>query len=353
MRLLLSTFTPALVALPLLGQAQERTPGQTPEEKAHVPAPSQPRPALRVGDGLPPVLIEELSQTRARSFSEFYGRVVLLEFFAYWCAPCAQSVPHLNKLQAKYGARGLSVLAVTTDASKKTLPWIEKHGIEYAWGRDPSGELHRLFQVQAIPFAALIDSFGMVAWTGDPRRLREETIESALVDALPQPVWEWPEEALPLAGLLERADFATALREVEKVPAREGFDPEALVRGRIAPLVARFEALVDGQDYSAAFKLGERLEKGLATLPEGTKLKARLEVLRSDPEITRSVSAEASVTMMEARIGALRKPADAQQLRDEVAAFLDSKPPEKFERRAKILLDTLERGLAKVGKKPQ
>jgi hypothetical protein len=245
------------------------------------------------------------------------------------------------------------VLAVTTDTAKKTMPWIEKHGVEYAWGRDASGELHRLFQVQAIPSAALIDPFGTVAWIGDPRRLREETIEGALVDALPQPVWEWPEEARALAGLLLEAEFATALREAGKLPAREGFDLAALVRGRIGPLVARFERLVEEAEYGAALELGERLEKGLATLPEGAAVQTRMEGLRSDPEITRTVAAEASVTVLEERLGTLRKPADAQQLRDDVAAFLDTKPPEKFERRAKILLDTLERGLAKAGKKPK
>jgi len=297
------------------------------------------------------VVIEDLSQTQARSFSEFYGRAVLFEFFAYWCAPCAQTVPHLNELQAKYGARGLSVVGVTTDNGKKTLPWVEKNGVEYAWGRDTSGELHQLFQIQAIPSAVLIDAFGTVVWTGDPRRLNDETLEGVLADTLERPVWEWPEDARPIAGLLERAEFATALQEAEKLPALEGFDLQGLVRGRIAPLLARFDGLVDSAEYGAAFELGERLEKGLATLPEGTKLNARLGELRSDPEITRAVSEEKSIDGLEARAGALRKAVDAQQLRTDVAAFLDSKPGERFGRRAKILLDMLDRGLAKAKKK--
>jgi len=349
MRLLLSTLSSLLVATQLIGQLQEE-PAPAP---ATTTAPSPPPLALEVGDRLPHVVLEELSQTRARSFSEFYGRAVLIEFFAHWCAPCAQSVPHLNELQAKYGARGLSVVAVTTDKSKKTQSWIEKNGVEYAWGRDVSGELHHLFQVQSIPSAALIDAFGTVAWTGDPRRLKEEMIEGVLADTLAQPVWEWPEEARPVVGLLEKGEFATALQESEKLPAREGFDLPALVRGRIGPLLARFEGLVDEAEYAAAFELGARLEKGLAALPEGAKLCARMEALRSDPEITRAVSEETTMDVLEARAGALRKPADAQQLRKEVAAFMESKPAEKFERRAKILLDALDRGLAKVGKKSQ
>src|SRR5262245_16734372 len=178
---------------------------QTKEDQEKEPAPAPPPRALEVGDRLPQVVLEGLTQTPARSFSEFYGRAVLIDFFGYWCLPCAQMVPQINELQAKYGARGLSVVGVTTDGGKKTPAWIEKNGVEYAWGRDPSGELNRLFQVQAIPWTILIDANGTVAWIGDPRRLKEETIESALPDALQQPGWEWPEQARPLAGRRQRA----------------------------------------------------------------------------------------------------------------------------------------------------
>jgi hypothetical protein len=165
-------------------------------------------------------------------------------------------------------------------------------------------------------------------------------------------VWEWPEDARPLAKRLERLDFAAALEEAAKLPAREGFDPQGLVRGRIAPLLARFEGLVQRAEFVDAFKLGERLEKGLATLPEGEELRARLEKLRADEGVAHHVAAETRMSALEARAGALRKTADAQQLRTEVAEFAESKPGLKYERRAKTLLETLDRGLGKLGKKP-
>lgn len=336
MRRLLSTLYVLIAATPLIRGTQDQQ------------APARPLPTLDVGDSLPPVEIEDLSQTKAGSFSDFYGRTILLEFFAHWCAPCALSVPHLNKLQEKYGARGLSVVAVTTESAKKTLPWIEKNEVEYAWCRDPKGELQRLFRVQSIPSAALIDPFGTVQWIGDPRRLKEEAIESALVGTLSQPVWEWPEDARPLASLLEKGEFATALQEAAKLPAREGFDPQALVRGRFAPLVARFEGLVERAEHGAAFRLGERLERGLATLPEGEQVSARMNALRADPEIMGQLNAEARLTELEARAATLRKSAEARELRSEVAAFLETKPGPEFGRRAKILLDAIDRGLEKA-----
>jgi hypothetical protein len=165
-------------------------------------------------------------------------------------------------------------------------------------------------------------------------------------------VWEWPEDARPLAKLLERLEFSAALEEAAKLPARDGFDAQALVRGRITPMLARFGSLLPRAEYVAAFKLGDRLEKGLAGLPEGDELRARLAKLRADEDVTHHVAAETRLSDLEARGGALRKAADAQQLRTEVAAFLESKPGVKYERRAKTLLETLDRGLERLGKKP-
>ena len=163
---------------------------------------------LKVGDALPAVEVVGLSQTEATSFGDFYGRTVLLEFFAHWCQPCALSLPHLNELQEKFGARGFSVVAVTSSTPKQAEPWIQKHGGKYAFGYDKNGELQRAFNVTGIPFGALIDPYGMIVWTGHPGRLADEVVEAALAGALERPVWQWPAELKPLAGLLRAGDFA-------------------------------------------------------------------------------------------------------------------------------------------------
>jgi len=352
MRLLLSPLSFLLLAVPAFAQTPA-TPAEpakeTPSEPA-APAVKPARPALAVGDSLPPVVLEELAQTQAKSYSDFYGRPVLIEFFAFWCGPCALSVKHLNELQATYGPRGLVVVGVTTENMKKTAPWIEKTGAEYAYGRDPTGEIYRLFQIQSIPSAVLVDAYGTVQWTGRPTSLRGETIEGVLAGALPRPVWEWPEAARPLAEMLARSDYADALQAAATVPALDGVAFTDVVRGRFTPLVARFEQLVTQADYGTALDLGTRLAKGLGSLPEGEKVVARVKELRDDPAIMRKINDQERIFQLETTMGTVRKPADAQELRTEVAAFLDTKPGEDIERRAKILLDTLDRNLAKAGK---
>ena len=53
------------------------------------------------------------------------GRVVLVNFWATWCAPCRDEFPDLSRLQRKYAARGLRVLGVSTDLGSQ-MPAVEK-----------------------------------------------------------------------------------------------------------------------------------------------------------------------------------------------------------------------------------
>ena len=53
------------------------------------------------------------------------GRVVLVNFWATWCAPCREEFPELSRLQRKYGSRGLQVLGVSTDPASQ-MPGVEK-----------------------------------------------------------------------------------------------------------------------------------------------------------------------------------------------------------------------------------
>jgi thiol-disulfide isomerase/thioredoxin len=54
---------------------------------------------------------------------QWRGKVVLVNFWATWCAPCREEIPMLVKLQEKYGARGLQLVGIAIDQPEKVRPY--------------------------------------------------------------------------------------------------------------------------------------------------------------------------------------------------------------------------------------
>ena len=51
--------------------------------------------------------------------ADLKGRVVLVDFWASWCAPCKQSFPWMNEMQAKYGPKGLTIVGINVDKKRE------------------------------------------------------------------------------------------------------------------------------------------------------------------------------------------------------------------------------------------
>jgi thiol-disulfide isomerase/thioredoxin len=94
------------------------------------------------------------------------GRVVYLDFWASWCAPCRQSFPWMQDMQNAYGQQGLTVIAVDTDRDrKKTEKFLAEFHPTFDVRFDPTGELAERFHVQGMPTGLVIDRTGVVRFT--------------------------------------------------------------------------------------------------------------------------------------------------------------------------------------------
>ncbi len=67
------------------------------------------------------------------SLADFKGKVILLDFWATWCPPCRQEIPHFIELQSQYGSQGLQVLGISVDQKGWSVvePFLEQAGINY------------------------------------------------------------------------------------------------------------------------------------------------------------------------------------------------------------------------------
>lgn len=92
------------------------------------------------------------------------GQPVYLDFWASWCAPCAQSFPWLNDMQARYGDR-LRILGVNVDTKREDAErFLKRRPANFKLIYDPSGQLAEHYALQAMPSAVLLNAQGQVLW---------------------------------------------------------------------------------------------------------------------------------------------------------------------------------------------
>ena len=99
------------------------------------------------------------------SLEAFAGRVVLLNFWATWCAPCIRELPTMARLQTELGPEGLSVVALSQDRGGLSVvrPFLEQLGVGVLEAYvDQKGALARDFGLVGLPTTYLLDAKGRI-----------------------------------------------------------------------------------------------------------------------------------------------------------------------------------------------
>jgi thiol-disulfide isomerase/thioredoxin len=73
------------------------------------------------------------SEGAKRELSEYQGKVVLLNFWATWCAPCRTEIPWLNDIQKEYSREGFTVVGVAMDERgwRAVTPFLAEYDVDY------------------------------------------------------------------------------------------------------------------------------------------------------------------------------------------------------------------------------
>lgn len=95
--------------------------------------------------------------------SDFGGKLLVLNFWASWCAPCVQEVPSLEAFQHVLGSEGVVVLGVSIDTSQKRYEqFLRRFRVDFPTARDPEANISSNYGTFQIPETYLIDSTGKV-----------------------------------------------------------------------------------------------------------------------------------------------------------------------------------------------
>jgi thiol-disulfide isomerase/thioredoxin len=97
------------------------------------------------------------------TLADFRGKVVVLNLWATWCAPCRREMPSLDRLQAKHGGEGLEVIALSLDRGDiaKVRAFFDELAISHlAVYQDPKGRARRELAAPGLPTTVVIDRAG-------------------------------------------------------------------------------------------------------------------------------------------------------------------------------------------------
>jgi thiol-disulfide isomerase/thioredoxin len=117
--------------------------------------------------------------------ADLKGKVVVVDFYATWCGPCMNAIPHNNEMLKKYQSKGLVVIGVCTSShgQEDFASNAKEHSIEYPAARDSELKSEKAWAVAYYPTYAVIDRKGIVRAIG----LQPDYVETVVQKLLAEP----------------------------------------------------------------------------------------------------------------------------------------------------------------------
>jgi thiol-disulfide isomerase/thioredoxin len=141
----------------------------------------------------PELGLERLLQSPAEAKTDWkslQGKVVVLEFWATWCAPCIAAIPHLNDLADRLQDQPLEFIAITDESESTVIPFLKRRPMKAWVGLDSDRSVFEAYDVQEIPYTVVVDRDGKIAAFTKPESLTEKMLRGILQGKLPNPVEE-------------------------------------------------------------------------------------------------------------------------------------------------------------------
>lgn len=147
----------------------------------------QVRAELQLGDAAPPLKIADWIKGDPVNLDEGQGKnIYVVEFWATWCGPCRESIPHLTKVQKDYKDNNVIVIGVSDEPASTIEPFVRKMGerMEYTVAADRDQKTGEAYMAAAglsgIPHAFIVGKDGKIAWHGHPLEKMESVLDQLI-----------------------------------------------------------------------------------------------------------------------------------------------------------------------------
>jgi len=124
---------------------------------------------------------------KTMALADLRGRVVYVDFWASWCAPCRRSFPWMNEMQQRYADHGLTIIAVNVDRRRADAEqFLQINTARFAVVYDDRGATPQAYSVKGMPSSYLINARGTVVdveigFRDDRKGAIEDQIRSLLL----------------------------------------------------------------------------------------------------------------------------------------------------------------------------
>lgn len=115
----------------------------------------------RIGSAAPDFVVQDSDhKVELRDFAQ---KIVVLNFWATWCAPCVEEMPSLVQLQQRLKDKGVTVIGVSVDVDNDSYHrFLQDHKIDFLTVRDPDQKASTLYGTFKFPETYIIDRKGVV-----------------------------------------------------------------------------------------------------------------------------------------------------------------------------------------------
>jgi len=151
---------------------------KVPEGRSDISLSRKTQPKPKINEKAPEISAGKwINLEKPVTLEDLRGKVVLVEFWATWCGPCIDAIPHLNELSEKYGGTDFQVLSFVEEGHVTMDRLLRRKSVKYPIGLESNAL--EAYGITGIPRAFVIDRQGRIAWEGHSASPEMEAVITA------------------------------------------------------------------------------------------------------------------------------------------------------------------------------